>query len=318
MSRLARTAAALLLVLAALASPGSRAAQWRPVPPVVGRWDLTINAPGAALPSWLEVTQSGRATLVGRFVGVSGSVRPVSRVFANGESVRFSLPPQWERGGRDLQFEATLRNGRLRGWMTGADGRRLSWTAVRAPALRRTREPVWGEPLALFNGRDLAGWRPRDPKPSHGWAAQNGMLRNRRPGNDLLTTQELMDFRLLAEFRYPPRSKSGIYLRGRYEVQIEDNFGQHPEEHQIGSIYGFLLPRVNVARRAGEWQAFEITLVGRRVTVVLNGETILDRQEIPGITGGALDSAEGEPGPILIQGDHGPIDFRRLVLTPAR
>ena len=139
---------------------------------------------------------------------------------------------------------------------------------------------------------------------------------NTTPGNDLVTEQKFTDFQLHAEFRYPPRSNSGIYLRGRYEVQIEDNYGEEPECHKIGGIYGFLTPSVNAAKKAGEWQTLDVTLVGRVVTVVLNGERIIDRQAIPGITGGALDSHEGEPGPIFLQGDHGPIEFRRLTLTP--
>src|SRR5439155_25775408 len=109
---------------------------------------------------------------------------------------------------------------------------------------------------------------------------------------------------------------SGIYLRGRYELQIEDNYGGEPDAHKIGGIYGFLTPRINAARRPGEWQTVDVTLVGRVVTITLNGELIIDRQTIPGITGGALDSDEGAPGPILIQGDHGPIDFRKVTLTP--
>src|SRR5947209_2395258 len=117
--------------------------------------------------------------------------------------------------------------------------------------------------------------------------------------------------------RYPKGSNSGIYLRGRYEVQIEDDYGDEPDSHKIGGIYGFLTPSVNPAKPAGEWQAVDITLVGRTVTVVLNGERILDRQTIPGITGGALDSDEGAPGPLLLQGDHGPIAFRNLIVTPA-
>jgi hypothetical protein len=83
-------------------------------------------------------------------------------------------------------------------------------------------------------------------------------------------------------------------------------------------MYGHLTPSVNSAKPAGEWQTIEITLVGRAVTIVLNGERVIDRATIPGITGGALDSHEGQPGPVLLQGDHGPIDFRKLTLTPAK
>jgi hypothetical protein len=122
---------------------------------------------------------------------------------------------------------------------------------------------------------------------------------------------------LHADFRYPNQSNSGIYLRGRYEVQIEDNFGKPPDSHYIGGVYGFLTPRINAAKKAGEWQTVEITLAGRIVTITVNGEPVIERQAIPGITGGALDSEEAQPGPIMIQGDHGPVEFRELSLTPA-
>ena len=142
-------------------------------------------------------------------------------------------------------------------------------------------------------------------------------LYNKTPGNNLVSEQKFGDFKLHAEFRYPKGSNSGLYLRGRYEVQIEDNFGGEAESHRIGGIYGHLTPSSNAAKPHGEWQTYDITLVGRTITVVFNGERILDRQVIPGITGGAIDSNEAEPGPILIQGDHGPVEFRKLTLTPA-
>jgi hypothetical protein len=295
-----------------------QAAPPRIVPAVVGRWDLTVRSPEGAYPSWLEVKLSGRKTLVAYFVSRGGSMRPISQVFFTGNRLRFSVPVQWEQGTRGLSFEGRLVDGRLTGQTVTEDGRRLPWTGARAPTLRRLREPEWGSPVDLFNGSSLTGWKPRDARKPNGWTARYGLLRNSRPGNDLVTERKWTDFKLHAEFRYPKGSNSGIYLRGRYEAQIEDNYGLEPESHQIGGIYGFLTPRVNAARRPGAWQTYDITLVGRRVTVVLNGETVIDRQEIPGITGGALDSREGEPGPIFLQGDHGPIDFRRITLTPAR
>jgi hypothetical protein len=150
----------------------------------------------------------------------------------------------------------------------------------------------------------------------NGWVVRDALLVNAVPGNNLLTAEKFTDFKLQAEFRYPKGSNSGIYLRGRYEVQIEDNYGDEPDSHKIGGIYGFLTPSVNAAKKAGEWQCLEITLVGRVVSIVLNGERIIDRQTIPGITGGAIESDEASPGHILLQGDHGPIEFRRLMLTP--
>ena len=134
----------------------------------------------------------------------------------------------------------------------------------------------------------------------------------------MVTKQKFTDFKLHAEFRYPKGSNSGVYLRGRYEVQVEDNYGKDPESHLIGGVYGFLTPSSNPAKKPGEWQTYDITLVGRTVTVLLNGERVIDRQVIPGITGGALDSDEGLPGPIMLQGDHGPVEFRKLTLTPAK
>jgi Domain of Unknown Function (DUF1080) len=132
----------------------------------------------------------------------------------------------------------------------------------------------------------------------------------------LVTEQKFTDFKLNTEYRYPQGSNSGVYLRGRYEVQIEDDCGEEADNHRSGGVYGFLTPSVNAAKKAGEWQTLEVTLVGRMVTVVLNGEPVIDRQAIPGITGGALDGDEGEPGPILLQGDHGAVEFRNLSLTP--
>jgi hypothetical protein len=313
-----RTVALLALGLTALTGAAESAQSTRRrAPSIVGRWDLTVQGPEGAYPSWLEVRRSGR-TLVGSFVGQVGSARPISRVEFEGGRVRFSVPPQYEPRKDDLRFEGTLDGDTLRGTTTDDKGRSVTWTGRRAPALRREQAPTWGEPVELFNGKDLTGWRPRSTERKNGWVVRDGLLVNATPGNDLLTEKKFTDFQLHAEFRYPQGSNSGIYLRGRYEVQIEDGFGQEPECHIIGSVYGFLTPSVNAAKKAGEWQTLDVTLVGRVVTVLLNGERIIDRQAIPGITGGALDSDEAAPGPILIQGDHGAVEFRKLTLTPAR
>lgn len=125
------------------------------------------------------------------------------------------------------------------------------------------------------------------------------------------------NFKLHVEFKYPKGSNSGIYLRGRHEVQIEDNIGMEPSSLLLGGVYGFLTPNEMAAKEPDEWQTYDITLNGNRVTIVANGKEIITEQTIPGITGGALNSREGEPGPLLIQGDHGPIEFRSIVITPA-
>jgi hypothetical protein len=153
---------------------------------------------------------------------------------------------------------------------------------------------------------------------SSAWVAVGGILTNSRAGANLVTRERYTDFKLHVEFRFAAGGNSGIYLRGRHEVQVEDTQDPEPSPVGLGAVYGFLTPSENAGRKAGEWQALDITLIGRRVTIALNGRQIICDQQIPGITGGALDSDEGAPGPLLLQGDHGPVEYRNLVLTPAR
>jgi hypothetical protein len=132
-----------------------------------------------------------------------------------------------------------------------------------------------------------------------------------------MTTETFTDFKLHAEVNCPKGSNSGIYLRGRYEVQVEVSPEPEPASVLMGGVYGFLVPNENASTGPDTWQTFDITLVGRRVTVVLNGKAVIVDQTIPGITGGALDSDEGAPGPIYLQGDHGAVQYRNLTITPA-
>jgi len=170
-----------------------------------------------------------------------------------------------------------------------------------------------GKTIKLFNGKDLEGWIV---KPGNQWTVINGILTSPKPGVNFVSEEKFNDFKLHAEFRYAEGGNSGLYLRGRYEVQIADNYGLEPSSVYFGGVYGLLTPNENVAMKAGEWQTFDITLVGRRVTVVANGKTIISNQNIEGMTGGALDNNEAEAGPIMIQGDHGPVEFRSLEITP--
>ncbi len=309
------TMAVILFALLGLGA-GSRAlAAQQPVePPLTGRWDITVSAPDGDYPSWLEVGWSGNRTLVGRLVGRSGSARPISRIEFARDTLRFSVPPQWEPGDNDLQFEGVLANDQLSGWMTDPGGHRLAWSARRAPVLRRSTKPQWARPITLFNGVDLTGWEPIGS--NNQWKVVDHVLTNAAAGANLVTRDSFTDFKLHVEFRYRSGGNSGIYLRGRYEVQVEDTPGVEPTNDGLGSIYGFLTPSEKAAKQPGAWQSYDITLVGRIVTVVLNGRRIICEQAIPGITGGALDSDEQAPGPIFLQGDHGPIEYRNIVLTP--
>jgi hypothetical protein len=283
---------------------------------VIGRWDLTIHQDGRETPSWLEIQLSGFSTLVGRFVGGGGSARPVSKVTYSNGKISFAIPPQWEKEDRDLSVEGTLQGDSLVGTMVMPNGKQYDWVGHRAPELQRQTAPVWGMPVTLFNGHDLKGWHALG---NNQWLAANGVLRSPHSGANLVTDGKFTDFKLHIEFRCPKGSNSGVYLRGRYEVQIEDDEGDlHPAFDHLSGVYGFLTPSENASKGSGVWQSYDITLVGRLVTVVLNGKTVICRQEIPGITGGAQDSREGEPGPIYLQGDHGPIEYRNIRITPAK
>ena len=301
-------------VLAVVAGATGARGQARPAA-IIGRWDMTVHTARDSFPSWLEVRLSGNRTLVGQYVGGGGSARPIAKVdFTNG-AVHFALPPQWDRGDHDLVFNGRLDGDNLTGTMIDASGTKVTWTATRTPALLPVREPPWGAPVPLFNGKNLTGWHATG---ANQWQVVNGLLTSAKAGANLATDRTFTDFKLHVEFRYPKDGNSGVYLRGRYEVQVEDSRGLTLSSEHLGGIYGFLVPNQDVAKGPGEWQSFDITLIGRQVTVILNGTTIICRQNIPGITGGALSSDEAVPGPIMLQGDHTPIEYRSVILTPAK
>jgi hypothetical protein len=285
--------------------------------PLEGRWDLTVDMGGGRLaPSWLEVRHSGVKNLIGRFVADGGSARPVSQVFFDGKKLNFTIPAQWDHTENNLVVEGELVGDQLKGSMVVPYGQKYTWTGVRAPKLNSLREVTWGAPIKLLNNTDLTGWEVMGK--NNQWKNINGVLTSPESGNNIRTTSTYDDFKLHIEFRYPQGSNSGVYLRGRYEIQIEDNQGKEPQSVYLGGIYGFIDPWVNAAKAAGEWQSYDVTLIGRMVTLVANGQTIIFKQQIPGITGGAINSDEAAPGPIMLQGDHGPIEYRNIIITPAK
>jgi hypothetical protein len=284
----------------------------------LGRWDLTLKTALSESPSWLEITQEGgqlKALLVSRW----GHARPLPKVEVSNDRITFVSPKEDEERKDDMVFEGRLSGSTLVGTTTGPDGTPWQWTGEKAPDLKRKTEPKWGEPTPLFNGKNLSGWRPSDSNTTPTWKVENGTLVSPGHGSELITDAKFEDFKLHVEFNCAPKSNSGIYLRGRYEVQIEDDPMPEGPTMRTGGVYGFLAASPEQPRRPGEWQTYDITLVGRAVTVVQNGHTIIDGQEIPGITGGALDSHEGLPGPIYLQGtEDGHVAFRNITITPGR
>ena len=281
--------------------------------PFLGRWDVTLHTPGRDWSSWIEVVEQNGTPRV-RMVGRWGHARWLrDAAFVDG-TLRFVSPAAEEALPQDLVFEAEVRDGHL----AGTAGK---WTfdAVRAPALVRASNPQWTEPERLFDGASLAGWHPRDAAAKH-WQVQNGVLVTPGSGgSDLISDARFTDFRLHAEFRVAKGANSGIYLRGRYEVQIENDLAPEAPDMRTGGVYGYLAPEPPASRAPGVWHAYDITLVGRRVTVVLDGETVILNEEIPGLTGGALSADEAAPGPIMLQGsESGRVEYRNIVVTPAK
>lgn len=280
-----------------------------------GRWDITV--PGQSRAWWLEVRGAGSPQATGSFVGApGGQVDPIRDLVAADGQLSFSF---WRKyRGRDADPEraiwtARIVDGKLQGSMFREGQRPIAWVGVRAPVIADRDDGTWreGQPVQLFNGKDLAGW-----KNAQNWEVRDGLLRNVGRARDIATEGKFWNFSLHVEYRVGEKSNSGIGLRGRYEVQIMDDYERPIDGHSTGSIYSRVLPAVNASKPAKEWQTFDIRLVGLTATVVHNGRKIIDRREIDGLTAIATDPNEADPGPIVLQGDHGPVEFRRLVLTP--
>jgi hypothetical protein len=287
------------------------------VKPFLGRWDLTIAAPDREWPSWIEIAE-GSGQVSAQFVGRWGNARPLPKIEIHGTHLTFVSPRDEEGSKNDLVFQGTLNGKSLQGTATGPNGTPWKWAGVRAPSLKRTHAPVWGEPVKLFNGKDLTGWKPSRPG-APDWTVENGNLIKPSNSPELITDQTFMDFKLHIEFNCGKEANSGVYLRGRYETQIETESSGESSVHHTGAIYGFIAPNPEQPRAPDVWQTYDITLVGRHVTVVQNGITVVNDQEIPGITGGALSSHEELPGPIYLQGgEKGVVKFRNIVITPAK
>lgn len=169
----------------------------------------------------------------------------------------------------------------------------------------------------LFNGKDTTGWHLRNPKGHNSWTIENGVLKNTvnkgEHGTDLVTDQKFWNYTVKYEFMVPDGSNSGFYMRGRHEIQILGDYKSgKPSLGGNGAIYQFKAPSEFASKPGGEWQTAEATIIGNKITVVLNGKKIHDNVECTKATGSEIDRKVNEPGPIFLQGDHGTVSFRNI------
>jgi hypothetical protein len=310
------------------------------IEPFLGRWALYL--PGGA--GWLEVRQES-GYFDADILWYGGSVVPVDNIYlqnetlvvtrnskvvrkkdADGEPLRTHFVTSWievNKNGKDkLTGKATSPN---RG---GVGTTTVEFTAKRIPDLVPRPDLTkikYGEAIELFNGKDLTGWQLIEADKANGFKVEDGALVNDpiqkkgdkhiRYGN-LRTVDMFEDFNLKLQVNIPEGNNSGIYLRGIYEVQVYDSYKKPLDSHHMGAIYSRITPTIAAEKPPGEWQDFDITLYKRHVTVKLNGTTIIDNQPLFGVTGGALTADEFIPGPIYLQGDHGKVKYRNIMLTP--
>ena len=296
-----------LIGIAALALGGAVRAQNNPF---AGAWNITPEAPATGV-YWLEVKdEGGKPAAV--FLNRGGSPVPAQDVKISGDELTFTVG-----GTSQNRPTVTLR----------AAGNKITGT-VGQVKVAGERPPTWGacdangsqalgKPVALFDGKSLDAWGIQIKDRPIGWAIEEGVMTNQPKANNLVSKEKFRDFRLDAEYKLSEKGNSGIYLRGRYEMQVLDDFGRTDDrEHGHMSIYSAKAPLVNASKKAGEWQTAQVTVVGNCVSATLNGQKIHDNSKLVRITGGALDARESEPGPIMIQGDHEKVWYRKVVVTP--
>jgi hypothetical protein len=300
-----------LLACAAAATVGAQGNSF------LGRWDITATTAKGSYPYWLEVTEEN-GKLAGSFQDRTGAVRKLPEIVLEGNELVFSLGAPPKPDTPKPVHRAHVENGKLVGELTRGT-EKVPWGGVRPPTWGNANANApqrLGQPVALFNGKDLSGWKVQFADQPSGWVVADGAMHNQQTGNNVISVQQFKDFKLVMDYKLEKESNSGLYLRGRYELQVLDDAGKPPALTGHMAVYGRVAPSVNASKPAGEWQTTEVTLVGNHVTVILNGQKVHDNVAIDGITGGALNSDEGAPGPIMIQGDHSKIWVRKLVVTP--
>src|SRR5260370_4296061 len=291
-----------------------------------GSWDIQVNDEVHPRAWWLKIVGAGTNSHTGEFViADAGDLNPIDDIAIHGNKLAFGFVSKARVPGastvttRHLVYKARLEAGKLRAAFQAEGQEKLpvTWTGVRAPLINDKDDGSWrdGESFSLFNGRDLSGWHALESDREFKWSVNNGILTAPGHGANLVTDQKFWNFRLHLEYRIPAGSNSGIGLRARYEVQIKEDYRKPPDTHSNGALYGRITPRLNPSNPAGEWQSYDIRLIGRDVTVILNSQKIIDKGEIEGLTAIASDPNEAEPGALILQGDHGSVEFRNITLT---
>jgi CubicO group peptidase (beta-lactamase class C family) len=288
--------------------------------PIVGKWDLRVLATNDVFASWLEVERSGYFALVGRYVGLIGGARPIAKIdWSPQDSIaRFTIPSEWNEPPGDVRFEVHVRGDSLAGTILHVDGTMRAFVGKRAPSLMRPMPVAWTEPVSLFNGKDFSGWTvaPTARSLPNFWKVRDGALFNDGvEGSNLMTVQRFQDFKLHAEFRLPKEGGGGIFPRGRYWVILNNRDDSDPHKGTTGAVHRFLIPNENASLGPDVWQTLDITLVGRRITIVVNGKSVITDAIVPGVTGSAIDSDEAAPGPIMLQGEERRVEFRNITIS---
>jgi hypothetical protein len=305
------------------------------ITPFVGRWALDIPGDRAG---WLGIEDKGNYCDATILWG-GGSVVDVVGVYVDGDTLHILRDNKVVR--KDENGKRIKTHNQIEQITATVDGDSMSLVQIvpkkngkgvssnpfkgkriaPLPPVPDLSKLKFGNPIDLLGKNDLEGWKLLEPGNKNGWSVTKGVLENDpadkkgRYGN-LRTVGEFDDFNLKLEVTTKEGGNSGVYLRGIYEVQVFDSYGKPLDSHNMGAIYSRITPSVNAEKPVGKWSALDITLVDRHVTVKLNDKTIIDNQPLMGCTGGAMTSDEFKSGPIYLQGDHGFVKYRNIVLTP--